>query len=373
MNGLGPAAAPTPAVASVVPAPAAGLAITSLEGGFADLLRPVAVNESDPALSTPAGTTSAEVCAVAETARANGGAAVPAVKGPARPETTDPVVLDQQLVSLLLHCEAGEEQPQPVAEARVERTAGIPEESAAAMPALQMPFVEIPVVPPAPLSAAPGNSLPGAADADPSATRGMASVQLPVSAAPGGTDSPRPAEIVAGPGVSPSDTILAADATPSNSFNLAPVVPPSAPPSPVTPTPLSAPVDVRREDWPQQLGERIHWQLGAGVQEARIELAPEGLGPLELRVQVEAGQVQLHIGAAHAVTRELLNEALPRLRELLGDSGLSLGQASVSSQQERPSPPIPTRHVLPFAEPEAAEVRITPVRRLSRGLLDHYA
>jgi len=179
---------------------------------------------------------------------------------------------------------------------------------------------------------------------------------------------PRLTEAAANP-PPPIENLAASNPPPSAAFSLTVNSAAARPPSSL---PLS-PVDVRDQDWPRQLGERIHWQLGAGVQEARIELAPEGLGPLELRVQVEAGQVQLHIGAAHAATRELLGEALPRLRELLGDSGLSLGQASVSSQQERTPPPMPLRTASSTAPPEPEEPPIRMPLRRARGLLDHYA
>ncbi|MDP3858028.1 MAG: flagellar hook-length control protein FliK [Stagnimonas sp.] len=222
-----------------------------------------------------------------------------------------------------------------------------------------------PVMPANPQAAAPGLIADGP---DPLARReSLATLAL---------NPALPEAAVAPPATEPALPDLAAvAASPAPTFSLGPATPAAiATPVPTSP-PAPPPLDTRCNDWPEQLGERIRWQLGDGVQEARIELAPAGLGALELRVQVEAGQVQLHIGAAQAATRELLNEALPRLRELLGDSGLSLGQTSVFDQQERTparsAPGWPGRASSAFVEDDGP-LAWTPVRA-GRGLFDHYA
>lgn len=141
-----------------------------------------------------------------------------------------------------------------------------------------------------------------------------------------------------------------------------------------TPTPV---VNTARGDWPEQLSSQISWHLGREVQEARIALAPDDLGAIDLQVRVQDGRVQVHMGAAQATTRELLSEALPRLRELLGDSGLSLSQASVFSQDPQSRGDAPpawqTDRGTGSAESERIEAPSLPPPRRLRGLFDHYA
>ena len=120
----------------------------------------------------------------------------------------------------------------------------------------------------------------------------------------------------------------------------------------------------------------MRWQFDGAVQEAHLSLAPEGLGAIDLHVQVEEGAVRLHLSAAEITTRDLLSEGLPRLRERLGDSGLSLGQASVATHHDGQRG---AQH--PFARPGgdgasselAGDVVAAPVVRRGQGLLDHYA
>ncbi|ROH87846.1 flagellar hook-length control protein FliK [Stagnimonas aquatica] len=151
-------------------------------------------------------------------------------------------------------------------------------------------------------------------------------------------------------------------------------VPRLEPASAPMPTPV---VNTARSDWPEQLSSQISWHLGREVQEARIALAPDDLGAIDLQVRVHDGRVQVHMGAAQATTRELLSEALPRLRELLGDSGLSLSQASVFSQDPQSrgyAPPAwQTDRGTGSAEPDRIEAPSLPPPRRLRGLFDHYA
>lgn len=155
-------------------------------------------------------------------------------------------------------------------------------------------------------------------------------------------------------------------------------VPRLEPASASMPTPTPTPVvNTTRGDWPEQLSSQISWHLGREVQEARIALAPDDLGAIDLQVRVQDGRVQVHMGAAQATTRELLSEALPRLRELLGDSGLSLSQASVFSQDPQSrgyAPPAwQTDRGTGSTEPERIEAPSLPPPRRLRGLFDHYA
>ncbi|MFA5940098.1 MAG: flagellar hook-length control protein FliK [Sinimarinibacterium sp.] len=83
------------------------------------------------------------------------------------------------------------------------------------------------------------------------------------------------------------------------------------------------------------LGEHIEWQLADGVSEARIELHPAELGALTVRIETQGDQARVHIVAAEAATRSLLNQAMPQLRELLAGSGLNLARSQVDSSDRR--------------------------------------
>jgi flagellar hook-length control protein FliK len=69
-----------------------------------------------------------------------------------------------------------------------------------------------------------------------------------------------------------------------------------------------------------------------GLQSATIKLQPEHLGQMEIRIRInDDGAAHVNFSAQHAQTREALEGAIPRLRELFADQGLSLTQANVDS------------------------------------------
>nr|WP_301288345.1 flagellar hook-length control protein FliK [Natronospira proteinivora] len=73
---------------------------------------------------------------------------------------------------------------------------------------------------------------------------------------------------------------------------------------------------------------------GQGIDRAEIKLNPPHLGPLEIRVAVTQEQTSLLMSSQHALTRDALEQALPRLREMLQDKGLEMGDAEVSDGRE---------------------------------------
>jgi flagellar hook-length control protein FliK len=87
--------------------------------------------------------------------------------------------------------------------------------------------------------------------------------------------------------------------------------------------------------WNQAFSERVVWMARGGIQEAQLQLNPRHLGPVEVRLSVQQDQVNVQFTAQHATTREAIEQALPRLRDLLGDSGLQLGQADVGDTARR--------------------------------------
>jgi flagellar hook-length control protein FliK len=89
------------------------------------------------------------------------------------------------------------------------------------------------------------------------------------------------------------------------------------------------------EQWEQELGSRLHWMADTRVGRAELRLNPPELGPLEVSLNVSNDEVSVSFQAQHAATREAVENALPRLREMMAQSGLNLADANVSQQQSQ--------------------------------------
>jgi flagellar hook-length control protein FliK len=83
--------------------------------------------------------------------------------------------------------------------------------------------------------------------------------------------------------------------------------------------------------WDSQLGQKIVWMAGSGEQTASLTLNPPDLGPLQVVLSVTGDQASVAFSASQQEVRHALESSLPRLREMMGESGIALGNATVSA------------------------------------------
>ena len=160
-------------------------------------------------------------------------------------------------------------------------------------------------------------------------------------------------------------TCLAAAATPSN---------PSA--ASVEGPRITAPLDTPQ--FTQQLVDRVSYMVDNNLNGATLQVSPPQLGPIELRVSVDAGHAQVWLSAHTAAAVAALQSSSPQLREMLGSQGFSQVSVDVSQRsfQDRPS----TAQTNPWtpatgSSTAAAESLDAPAatRRSASGSLDAYA
>ncbi|GIZ52681.1 flagellar hook-length control protein FliK [Noviherbaspirillum aridicola] len=83
--------------------------------------------------------------------------------------------------------------------------------------------------------------------------------------------------------------------------------------------------------WDQALGQKVVWMVAGEQQSASLTLNPPDLGPLQVVLSVSNSQASATFTAAQPEVRQALEAALPKLRDMLGEAGIQLGQASVNS------------------------------------------
>lgn len=96
---------------------------------------------------------------------------------------------------------------------------------------------------------------------------------------------------------------------------------------------LNTPVQDPR--WPQEFGEKIVWMARNDQQQAQLSLNPAHLGPLQITLSLDSDQASANFTAATPEVRQAIEDALPRLREMLASAGISLGQTQVGTQAQQ--------------------------------------
>ena len=150
--------------------------------------------------------------------------------------------------------------------------------------------------------------------------------------------------------------------------------------APGAPT-VSVSTPVAQAGWDEALGERIQWLASQKVQGAQVRLNPANLGPMEVRIQMHNDQASIQFTAHHAVVREALEAALPRLRDMFESSGVQLvnvdvssGQSFTEQQAARDLPGKSWGNGFESGEPEPVVIAQTPLSAFSaRGRLDLFA
>ncbi|MDR2366118.1 MAG: flagellar hook-length control protein FliK [Zoogloeaceae bacterium] len=94
-------------------------------------------------------------------------------------------------------------------------------------------------------------------------------------------------------------------------------------------TPLASPA------WRQEFGEKIVWMAKNDQQLARLSLYPAHLGPLSVTLNLDADKATAVFVAATQEARQAIEDALPRLREMLAAAGVSLGQTDVGAEERQ--------------------------------------
>ena len=129
---------------------------------------------------------------------------------------------------------------------------------------------------------------------------------------------------------------------------------------------------VGTQAWADELGSRLTLMTDKGQHTASIRLSPEHLGPLEIRIAMRDDQASVWFGAAHADTRAAIEHALPRLRELFAEQGMSLADAGVSREPPQQTPTELNTTSGRGNDSGVADETASPIR-MHVGLLDAYA
>ena len=92
------------------------------------------------------------------------------------------------------------------------------------------------------------------------------------------------------------------------------------------------PTHVHDHAWAQGFGERVTWLAKQDIQAAQITLNPPQLGPIQITLSLNGDQATANFGVANADVRQVVENSLPQLREMLASAGIQLGDANVGAQ-----------------------------------------
>jgi|GEM_PF-1070662 len=175
-------------------------------------------------------------------------------------------------------------------------------------------------------AAAAGLSAKGGAASNADIAAALAKAEGAVKAATEARDAlasmlpqPDPTAVQAGAVGAPTNALL----DPNQGVQAPPPAPPAQATLPMPPhSPAFAPA----------LGHQLDVWMKGGVQHAEVQLSPQDLGPIRVKIEMDGAQARVQMSADVQSTRDALQQAMPQLSEQLGQVGLSLSGGGVSDQ-----------------------------------------
>lgn len=87
--------------------------------------------------------------------------------------------------------------------------------------------------------------------------------------------------------------------------------------------------------WSEAIGNHVVLMSNRLESRAELVLTPPQMGRVEVSLSVSGDQASASFVSANPVVREALEAAMPRLREILAEAGIQLGQAQVGAENSR--------------------------------------
>lgn len=92
---------------------------------------------------------------------------------------------------------------------------------------------------------------------------------------------------------------------------------------------------VGHTEWGDKVVGKLSFLTARNMSVAEIHLTPPDMGPMEVKVKVHNEQANITVHAANPVVRDQLELNSHRLRDMLGEQGLSLAQFDVSDSPQQ--------------------------------------
>lgn len=135
---------------------------------------------------------------------------------------------------------------------------------------------------------------------------------------------------------------------------------------------------VQDPQWSEAFANRVSWLVKDGVQSASLKLNPPELGRVDVRISLRHGEATIQFVAHHELARDAIEAAMPRLHQMLDQSGLNLTNVNVFSQLAKQSGQQPfdesgTGDATVPDDAAGADDTESAVAPMHEGLIDQYA
>jgi len=125
------------------------------------------------------------------------------------------------------------------------------------------------------------------------------------------------------------------------------------------------------------ISNQVLWLSKQGISQASIHLHPAELGPITVKLTQVGQETSVQFVVAHPTTKEQLEQALPRLRDVFQHGGLQLVDVDVQDGRKQPQGEHAESHATTLRTPSnnsaMAANLLPPTVNETDGIIDFYA
>ncbi|GAL33190.1 flagellar hook-length control protein FliK [Vibrio maritimus] len=98
---------------------------------------------------------------------------------------------------------------------------------------------------------------------------------------------------------------------------------------------VQSPMVMTKENASDQVAERVQMMMSKNLKHVDIRLDPPELGRMQIRMSLNNDSATVHFTVQNQQTRDMVDQAMPRLREMLSQQGIQLADTSVQQQGQQ--------------------------------------
>ncbi|MCH2089424.1 MAG: flagellar hook-length control protein FliK [Pseudoalteromonas sp.] len=138
-------------------------------------------------------------------------------------------------------------------------------------------------------------------------------------------------------------------------------------------------INIIKSDAAKMLQERVSALLNINNKEAEIRLDPPEMGSMQIRIRSDAEQAQINFVVQNQQAKEALEQSMPRLREMLAQQGIELGESSIQQgnpeqqQEQSGQGQLAGNQQAEEQQPEVTAQSAETSRQQSSSSIDYYA
>lgn len=92
------------------------------------------------------------------------------------------------------------------------------------------------------------------------------------------------------------------------------------------------PLQLTKELANDQVAEKVQMMMSKNLKNLDIRLDPPELGRMQIRITMNSDLTNVHFSVTNPQARDIIEQTLPRLREMLAQQGMQLAESSVQQQ-----------------------------------------